>query len=57
MLAIKNLTKSFGTKKVLNNVSLSVKRGEIAVASGARVIYLFTPEEFERVKSQVQQKK
>ena len=46
-------------KQVIQHLleSEKVKRGEIAVASGARVIYLFTPEEFERVKSQVQQKK
>ena len=35
MLDIKNLTKSFGNKVVLNNVSLSVARGQIAVLLGS----------------------
>jgi len=35
MLSIKNLTKSFGDKKILDSVNLDVRRGEIAVLLGA----------------------
>jgi len=35
MLKIDQLTKSFGTKKILNNVSLTVQKGEIAVFLGS----------------------
>ena len=35
MLKIDNLTKLFNTKKVLNNVSLTVKKGEVALFLGA----------------------
>lgn len=35
MLNIKEVTKKFGTKTILNNVSLSVAKGEIAVLLGA----------------------
>ena len=35
MLKINNLTKTFHTKKILNNISVSVKKGEIAVFLGA----------------------
>lgn len=35
MLSIKNITKRFGQKTVLNDVSLSVERGHIAVMLGA----------------------
>lgn len=34
MLVIKNLTKKFGSKTVLNNISLSVDHGEIALLMG-----------------------
>ena len=34
MLKIENLTKTFGKKKVLNDISLSVRKGEIAVLLG-----------------------
>lgn len=35
MLSIKNLSKSFGDKKILDSVNLDVRRGEIAVLLGA----------------------
>lgn len=35
MLKINHLSKSFGTKKILDNVSLEVKQGEIAVLLGS----------------------
>jgi ABC-type polar amino acid transport system ATPase subunit len=35
MLKIKHLTKSFHTKKILNNVSLTVNKGEIALFLGS----------------------
>lgn len=35
MLKIDQLTKSFGTKKILNNISLTVHKGEIAVFLGS----------------------
>ena len=35
MLKINQLTKTFGTKKILNNISLTVKKGEIAVFLGS----------------------
>ena len=35
MLKINQLTKSFGTKKILNNISLSIQKGEIAVFLGS----------------------
>jgi ABC-type polar amino acid transport system ATPase subunit len=35
MLKIEHLTKSFHTKKILNNVSLTVKKGEIALFLGS----------------------
>ncbi len=34
MLTLKNISKSFGQKKVVNTVSLEIKRGEIAVLLG-----------------------
>ncbi|MDP3889232.1 MAG: ATP-binding cassette domain-containing protein, partial [bacterium] len=34
MLIIKNVSKSFGNKKVLDNVSLSVDKGKVAVLVG-----------------------
>ena len=34
MLSIKNLTKQFGDKKILDNVSLDVPKGEVAVMLG-----------------------
>ena len=35
MLKIENLTKEFNTKKILNNISLTIKKGEIALFLGA----------------------
>lgn len=35
MLKINQLTKSFGPKKILNNISLTIKKGEIAVFLGS----------------------
>jgi polar amino acid transport system ATP-binding protein len=35
MLKINQLTKSFGTKKILNNITLTVEKGEIAVFLGS----------------------
>jgi len=35
MLKIDQLTKSFGAKKILNNISLTVRKGEIAVFLGS----------------------
>lgn len=35
MLQIQNLTKYFGSKRILNNVSLAVRHGEIAVLLGS----------------------
>jgi ABC-type polar amino acid transport system ATPase subunit len=35
MLKIDQLTKSFGTKKILNNISIAVQKGEIAVFLGS----------------------
>lgn len=35
MLEIKNLTKKYGTKTILNDISLSVKAGEVALLLGA----------------------
>jgi len=35
MLKINQLTKSFGSKKILNNINLTVKKGEIAVFLGS----------------------
>lgn len=35
MLTIKNLTKQFGDRKILNNVDLNVQQGEIAILLGA----------------------
>lgn len=35
MLKINNLSKSFGTKQILDNVSLNVKQGEIAALLGS----------------------
>lgn len=35
MLKINNLSKSFGTKKILNNVSLELQTGEIAILLGS----------------------
>lgn len=35
MLEIKNLSKTFNNKKILNNISVSVKRGEIALFLGS----------------------
>src|SRR5947207_15713756 len=35
MLKINQLTKSFGAKKILNNISLSIQKGEIAVFLGS----------------------
>jgi ABC-type polar amino acid transport system ATPase subunit len=35
MLKINQLIKTFGTKKILNNISLAVKKGEIAVFLGS----------------------
>lgn len=34
MLKIKNLTKTFGNKKILNGINLTVRKGEIAVLLG-----------------------
>lgn len=35
MLKINQLSKSFGTKKILNNISLTIQKGEIAVFLGS----------------------
>ena len=35
MLKIKNMTKTFGTKKVLDEISFSVEKGQIAVFLGS----------------------
>lgn len=35
MLTINSLSASFGSKKILNNISLTVKRGEVALLIGA----------------------
>ncbi len=35
MLKIEHLSKSFGTKKILDDVSLQIKHGEIAVLLGS----------------------
>src|SRR5438477_7757804 len=35
MLKINQLTKSFGSKKILNNINLTIQKGEIAVFLGS----------------------
>ena len=37
MLSVKNIEKSFGDKKVLDGISLTVKQGDVVVILGPRV--------------------